>query len=77
MMKLMNNLSDKSLLLKCFDLGYDPAQSHVIISHLQRGLDLLPHIDVTLTPRQIDNVGLMIDIIIDNEGLVHIHEIKE
>lgn len=76
-MKLMNNLSNESLLLKCFDLGYDCAQSHVIISHLQRGLDVLPHIDTTFTPRQINNVGLMIDIIIENEGLLHIHEIKE
>ena len=76
-MKLMNNLSNKSLLLKCYDLGYDPAQSHVIISHLQRGLDLLPHINTTLTPRQINNVGLMIGIIIENEGLLSIHEIKE
>ena len=76
-MKLINNLSNKSLLLKCFDLGYDPAQSHVIISYLQNGLDLLPHIDTTFTPRQINNVGLMIDIIIENEGLLSIHEIKE
>ena len=76
-MKLMNSLSDESLLLKCFDLGYDSAQSRVIISHVQRGLDLLPHIDTTLTPRQINNVGLMIDIIIENEGLLCIHEIKE
>lgn len=76
-MKLMNNLSNESLLLKYFDLGYDPAQTHVIISHLQSGLDLLPHIDTTLTPRQINNVGLMIDILIENEGLLHIHEIKE
>ena len=76
-MKLINNLSNKSLLLKCFALGYDPAQSHVIISYLQNGLDLLPHIDTTFTPRQISNVGLMIDIIIENEGLLSIHEIKE
>ena len=76
-MKLMNNLSDESLLMKCFELGYDSAQSHVIISHLQRGLDLLPHIDITLTPRQINNAGLMLDIIIENEGLLCIHEIKE
>lgn len=57
-MKLMNNLSDESVLAKCKSLGFDDAQSEEILSHLRRhGLDLLPYITTDMSPYEIDSVG--------------------
>lgn len=57
-MKLMNNLSDESVLAKCKSLGFDDVQSEEILSHLRRhGLDLLPCVDTEMSPYEIDSVG--------------------
>ena len=57
-MKLMNNLSDESVLAKCESLGFDDVQSEEILSHLrQYGLDLLPCVDTEMSPYEIDSVG--------------------
>lgn len=57
-MKLMNNLSDESVLTKCESLGFDSVQAEEILSHLRRhGLDLLPYIDTDMSPYKIDSVG--------------------
>lgn len=57
-MKLMNNLSDESVLAKCESLGFDDVQSEEILSHLRKyGLDLLPYVDVDMSPYKIDSVG--------------------
>lgn len=57
-MKLMNNLSDESVLAKCESLGFDNVQSKEILSHLRKyGLDLLPYVDTDMSPYKIDSVG--------------------
>ena len=57
-MKLMNNLSDESVLAKCESLGFDDVQSEEILSHLRKyGLDLLSYIDTNMSPYEIDSVG--------------------
>lgn len=57
-MRLMNNLSDESVLAKCESLGFDSVQSEEILSHLRRhGLDLLPYVDTNMSPYEIDSVG--------------------
>lgn len=57
-MKLMNNLSDESVLAKCESLGFDDVQSEEILSHLRKyGLDLLPCVDTEMSPHEIDSVG--------------------
>lgn len=57
-MKLMNNLSDESVLAKCESLGFDDVQSEEILSHLRKyGLDLLPCVDTDMSPYAIDTVG--------------------
>jgi hypothetical protein len=57
-MKLMNNLSDESVLAKCESLGFDDVQSEEILSHLRKyGLDLLPCVDTEMSPYEIDSVG--------------------
>lgn len=57
-MKLMNNLSDESVLAKCESLGFDNAQSEEILSHLRKyGLDLLPLIDTDMCAHDIEHVG--------------------
>lgn len=57
-MKLMNNLSDESVLAKCESLGFDSVQSGEILSHLRKyGLDLLPHVNTDMSPYEIDSVG--------------------
>lgn len=57
-MKLMNNLSDESVLAKCESLGFDDVQSEEILSHLRKyGLDLLPCVDTEMSPYEIDTVG--------------------
>lgn len=57
-MKLMNNLSDESVLAKCESLGFDDVQSEEILSHLRKyGLDLLPYVNTDMSPYEIDNVG--------------------
>lgn len=62
-MKLMNNLSDESVLAKCESLGFDDAQSGEILSHLRKyGLDLLPCVDVNMSPYEIDRVGHLMNL---------------
>ena len=57
-MKLMNNLSDESVLAKCESLGFDDVQSEEILSHLRKyGLDLLPCVDTEMSPYEIEHVG--------------------
>lgn len=57
-MKLMSNLSDESVLVKCESLGFDDAQSEEILSHLRKyGLDLLPYVDTDMSPHEIDSMG--------------------
>lgn len=57
-MKLMNNLSDESVLAKCESLGFDDVQSEEILSHLRKyGLDLLLYVDTDMSPYEIDSVG--------------------
>lgn len=57
-MKLINNLSDESVLAKCKSLGFDGVQSEEILSHLRKhGLDLLPYVDTDMSPYEIDSVG--------------------
>ena len=57
-MKLMNNLSDESVLAKCESLGFDDVQSEEILSHLRKyGLDLLPCVDTEMSPYEINSVG--------------------
>lgn len=57
-MKLINNLSDESVLAKCKSLGFDDVQSEEILSHLRKyGLDLLPYVDTDMSPYEIDSVG--------------------
>lgn len=57
-MKLINNLSDESVLAKCKSLGFDNVQSEEILSHLRKyGLDLLPYVDTDMSPYEIDSVG--------------------
>lgn len=57
-MKLMNNLSDESVLAKCESLGFDNVQSKEILSHLRKyGLDLLPYVDTDMSPYKIDSVS--------------------
>ena len=57
-MKLMNNLSDESVLVKCESLGFDNVQSKEILSHLRKyGLDLLPYVNTDMSPYKIDSVG--------------------
>lgn len=57
-MRLMNNLSDESVLAKCKSLGFDDVQSEEILSHLRKhGLDLLPYVNTDMSPYEIDSVG--------------------
>lgn len=57
-MKLMNNLSDESVLAKCESLGFDNVQSEEILSHLRKyGLDLLRYVNTDMSPYEIDSVG--------------------
>lgn len=57
-MKLINNLSDESVLAKCESLGFDNVQSEEILSHLRKyGLDLLPYVNTDMRPYEIDSVG--------------------
>ena len=57
-MKLMNNLSDESVLAKCESLGFDNVQSEEILSHLRKyGLDLLSYVDTDMSPYEIDSIG--------------------
>jgi hypothetical protein len=57
-MKLINNLSDESVLAKCESLGFDDVQSEEILSHLRKyGLDLLPYVDTDMSPYKIGSVG--------------------
>jgi hypothetical protein len=57
-MKLINNLSDESVLAKCTSLGFDDVQSEEILSHLRKyGLDLLPYVDTDMSPYEIDSMG--------------------
>lgn len=57
-MKLMDNLSDESVLVKCESLGFDKVQSEEILSHLRKyGLDLLPYVDTDMSPYEIDSIG--------------------
>lgn len=57
-MKLMNTLSDESVLAKCESLGFDNVQSEEILSHLRKyGIDLLPCVDTDMSPYEIDSVG--------------------
>ena len=57
-MKLINNLSDESVLAKCKSLGFDDVQSEEILSHLRKyGLDLLPYVDTDMSPYKIDSIG--------------------
>lgn len=62
-MRLMNNLSDESVLAKCESLGFDDVQSEEILSHLRKyGLDLLPYITTNMSPYEIDSVGHFINL---------------
>lgn len=57
-MKLMNNLSDESVLAQYESLGFDSIQSKEILSHLRKyGLDLLPYVTTDMSAREIENVG--------------------
>lgn len=57
-MKLMNNLSDESVLAKCESLGFDNVQSKEILSYLRKhGLDLLPYITTDMSAYEIENIG--------------------
>lgn len=57
-MKLMNNLSDESVLVQCESLGFDSIQSKEILSYLRKyGLDLLPYITTDMSAYEIENVG--------------------
>ena len=57
-MKLINNLSDESVLVKCESLGFDDVQSEEILSHLRKyGLDLLPYVNTDMSPYEIDSIG--------------------
>lgn len=57
-MKLMNNLSDDSVLAQCESLGFDSIQSKEILSYLRKhGLDLLPYITTDMSAYEIENVG--------------------
>ena len=57
-MKLINNLSDESVLAKCKSLGFDDVQSEEILSHLRKyGLDLLPYVDTDMSPYELDSMG--------------------
>lgn len=62
-MKLINNLSDESVLAKCESLGFDNVQSEEILSHLRKyGLDLLPYVNTGMSPYEIDSVGHFINL---------------
>lgn len=57
-MKLINNLSDESVLVKCKSLGFDDVQSEEILSHLRKyGLDLLPYVDTDMSLYEILSIG--------------------